>query len=219
MDAPRASPIASVSLGAPRRFGFRLHTDHAKAHELTLGHGSMLIMENVCHFLYQHALLPETHPPSTSHSTSHSTSYSTSDTRVNLTFRSKRPVVPQAVVPQAVVPPASSEATQLHPAPCTLHPASEATQLHPPPPLPARTASPPSLPPPPPPPLLTIQPPAVRVPLFVGLTANVDHTIDGFKQRLLHPFESPFITDSPDVAAARYTTWLKAQPVSKSVSQ
>jgi hypothetical protein len=29
---------------------------------------------------------------------------------------------------------------------------------------------------------------------------------------MFHPFESPFIDDSPEVAAARYRTWLCAQP-------
>jgi len=56
-------------------------------------------------------------------------------------------------------------------------------------------------------------------PVFVGLTSAVDHTpkapgsAHGFKQRLHHPFETPFVTGGGEEAAARYRTWLASQPL------
>jgi hypothetical protein len=35
---------------------------------------------------------------------------------------------------------------------------------------------------------------------------------DGWKTALAHPFESPFVSDPPEAAAARYRAWLTAQP-------
>ena len=67
-----------MSLGAERLFGFRLKAaPHAWSAQLRLGHGSLCVMENACQFLYKHSLLPEK---------------GTAGVRVNLTFRSKRPV-------------------------------------------------------------------------------------------------------------------------------
>ena len=56
--APRPTPIASISLGARRKFGFRAKpggwlTMEASQYELSLTHGSILIMENVTQLLYQ----------------------------------------------------------------------------------------------------------------------------------------------------------------------
>ena len=56
-------------------------------------------------------------------------------------------------------------------------------------------------------------------PVFVGLASGVHHTPlapgskVGFKQRMHHPFESPFASDTAAVAALRYRTWLLAQPL------
>ena len=68
-----------------------------------------------------------------------------------------------------------------------------------------------AVPPPPPPPSGTG--------VFVGLASGVHHTpfapgsAVGFKQRLFHPFESPFVGDTAATAALRYRTWLTAQPL------
>ncbi|CAE8647978.1 unnamed protein product, partial [Polarella glacialis] len=86
LNAPRASPIASISLGATRRFGFRLKMVPGKEGECEtarLGHGSLCIMENVCQLLYQHSLLPEP-----------AWSKKGKGVRVNLTFRSSNPTLP-----------------------------------------------------------------------------------------------------------------------------
>ena len=49
--------------------------------------------------------------------------------------------------------------------------------------------------------------------IVVGLARGVDQKPAGWKDKLHHPFESPFIDDAPAVAAARYASWLQAQPV------
>ena len=86
MDAPRASPIASLSLGAVRRFGFQLRADRRKpALELGLGHGSLLVMENACQLLYLHSLLPET--------MGGVGAAAACGLRINLTFRSRKPTL------------------------------------------------------------------------------------------------------------------------------
>lgn len=41
---------------------------------------------------------------------------------------------------------------------------------------------------------------------FVGLTAGVDHQPAGWKGKLFHPFESPFINDAPRVAGDDFST-------------
>jgi len=64
--------IASLSLGAPRRFVFRQRGDHALKRELVLGHGDLLLMAGDTQHLYQHAL-PRTARPV--------------GERINLTFR------------------------------------------------------------------------------------------------------------------------------------
>lgn len=178
---PRTSPIASISLGAERSFGFlpkwsaeiesqvRAAADglassdavtrnesfakmcNAGFRPIRLAHGSLCIMENVCQLLYKHALLPE-----------HSCG-----PRINVTFRAKGTVEPATRPP----PPPSSEVR-------------------------AEKDS--------------------RDRLFVGLAPDVDHRVgQGWKHVLYHPFETPFIDEAADVAAARYQTWLSAQPVFK----
>ena len=76
----------------------------------------------------------------------------------------------------------------------------------------AAAAAPRAAVPPPPPPLSGTG-------VFVGLASGVHHTpfapgsAVGFKQRLFHPFESPFVGDTAATAALRYRTWLTAQPL------
>ncbi|MDO9020478.1 MAG: alpha-ketoglutarate-dependent dioxygenase AlkB [Deltaproteobacteria bacterium] len=67
------APIASVSLGAPRRFVLRHNRTKAK-HELTLDHGSLLVMQGTTQWYWQHAVPPEKN----------------AGPRVNLTFRRLR---------------------------------------------------------------------------------------------------------------------------------
>ena len=87
---PRASPIASVSLGSERLFAFMLNQDlqlptprssseDDVVAQCRLKHGSLCIMENVCQFLYKHSLLPEP---------------AVRGVRINLTFRCKAGVAP-----------------------------------------------------------------------------------------------------------------------------
>ncbi len=64
--------IASLSLGAPRRFAFRARDNHAQKYLLTLSHDSLLIMSGETQAHWQHAL-PKTAAPV--------------ETRINLTFR------------------------------------------------------------------------------------------------------------------------------------
>jgi len=74
-DEPELGPrplIASLSLGAPRRFVFRQRADHGVKRELVLGHGDLLLMAGETQRLYQHAL-PRTARPV--------------GERINLTFR------------------------------------------------------------------------------------------------------------------------------------
>jgi len=74
-DEPELGPrplIASLSLGAPRRFLLRHRADHALKRELLLGHGDLLLMAGDTQRLYQHAL-PRTARPV--------------GERINLTFR------------------------------------------------------------------------------------------------------------------------------------
>jgi alkylated DNA repair dioxygenase AlkB len=63
-DEPELGPqpvIASISFGAPRRFCFR-HKRTKIRHELTLRHGSLLIMRGLTQHAWQHAL-PKTARP------------------------------------------------------------------------------------------------------------------------------------------------------------
>lgn len=159
LDAPRSSPIMSISLGAERRFGFRSKNVLGVEGEhdpITLGHGSLLVMENACQFLYQHSLLAE-----------HKKNKKAKRARVNLTFRSHRPTRAAENVP--VLGPVTS-------------PAKIGSSVG--------TGS-----------------------VFVGLTPGVNHTPNGLKERLHHPFETPFATDKAEVASLRYCTWLLAQPL------
>lgn len=71
------SPIASVSLGATRRFVLR-HNATGATRELTLGHGSLLVMQGTTQRFWQHAVPPERGV----------------GPRINLTFRRCRPVPP-----------------------------------------------------------------------------------------------------------------------------
>lgn len=64
--------IASLSLGAPRRFLLRRRDDPAQKFEYLLGHGDLLLMRGHCQRDYQHAL------PKTAR---------VSGERINLTFR------------------------------------------------------------------------------------------------------------------------------------
>ncbi len=74
-DEPELGPqpiIASLSLGAPRRFVFRARDNHAHKCRLTLNHDSLLIMSGETQAHWQHAL-PKTTKPKAA--------------RINLTFR------------------------------------------------------------------------------------------------------------------------------------
>lgn len=74
-DEPELGPtplIASLSLGAPRRFLLRRRDDPAQKFEYLLGHGDLLLMRGQCQRDYQHAL------PKTAR---------VSGERINLTFR------------------------------------------------------------------------------------------------------------------------------------
>ncbi|EOD21697.1 hypothetical protein EMIHUDRAFT_207723 [Emiliania huxleyi CCMP1516] len=74
LGAPRTSPIASISLGATRRFGLRLKSDvDSPLPPLHLAHGSLTVMENACQLLYHHSVLPAEAP----------------GVRINLTFRAR----------------------------------------------------------------------------------------------------------------------------------
>jgi hypothetical protein len=64
--------IASLSLGAPRRFLLRRRDDHSCKREFLLGHGDLLVMAGDTQRFYQHAL-PKTRRPT--------------GERINLTFR------------------------------------------------------------------------------------------------------------------------------------
>lgn len=58
-DEPELGPmplIASVSLGAARRFLLRRRDDHARKAEYRLGHGDLLLMAGATQRCYQHAL-------------------------------------------------------------------------------------------------------------------------------------------------------------------
>jgi alkylated DNA repair dioxygenase AlkB len=48
--------IASLSLGADRRFLLRQRKDHARKAEVVLGHGDLLVMAGTTQIHYQHAL-------------------------------------------------------------------------------------------------------------------------------------------------------------------
>ena len=54
-DMQSQAPIASLSLGAPRRFCFKHKYTHAKV-ELTLAHGSLLVMRGATQAYWLHAL-------------------------------------------------------------------------------------------------------------------------------------------------------------------
>lgn len=189
-DAPRLSPIASISLGAERLFGFLpkwdsglakrvkhdaaalassvgslreklLHSLQSTGFEpIRLGHGSLCVMENVSQLIYKHALIPE--PMVTG-------------LRVNLTFRQKSAVEPAVrPLPRALAQPAQDAGHEG----------------------------------------LTTQAGAQPV-VFVGSVAQAKDDpsrANGWKQTLLHMFESPFVDDEPEMAAAKYQSWLLSQP-------
>jgi alkylated DNA repair dioxygenase AlkB len=74
-DEPELGPepvIASVSLGATRRFQVRRRTDHADRHDIELDHGSLLVMHAGSQAAWEHQL-PKTAKPIAE--------------RINLTFR------------------------------------------------------------------------------------------------------------------------------------
>lgn len=72
---PRKATIASLSLGAERRFDFRhIHTNETVS--ITLEHGSLLIMRGVTQHFWKHQLAKTA---------------KISDPRINLTFRQTRP--------------------------------------------------------------------------------------------------------------------------------
>ncbi len=68
------SPIASISLGAVRRFVLQHNTTLAN-HSLSLGHGSLLVMQGTTQRFWQHAMPPQRG----------------AGPRINLTFRRCRP--------------------------------------------------------------------------------------------------------------------------------
>ena len=72
-----APSIASVSLGAPRRFQLRHRSDPAQRATLTLAHGSLLLMQGTTQANYRHALPKTTRPVAP---------------RLNLTFRLVHPL-------------------------------------------------------------------------------------------------------------------------------
>lgn len=79
-DEPELGPapsIASISLGAPRRFQLRHRSDPAQRATLTLAHGSLLLMQGATQANYRHAL-PRTARPVAP--------------RLNLTFRLVHPL-------------------------------------------------------------------------------------------------------------------------------
>ena len=58
-DEPELGPdpvIASLSLGAERRFLLRMRSDHAVKTEWRLGDGDLLVMRGDCQRVAQHAL-------------------------------------------------------------------------------------------------------------------------------------------------------------------
>lgn len=65
-------PIASLSLGVPRRFALRRRDDHGQRLSIELGHGSLLLMDASLQQRWQHAL------PKTARAIG---------PRINLTFR------------------------------------------------------------------------------------------------------------------------------------
>lgn len=92
-DEPELGPapvIASLSLGAPRRFLMRLKADHAIRREWRLGHGDLLLMQGECQRLAQHAL------PRMA---------GLGEERINLTFRWIRPAPSPAPRPAVRRPP------------------------------------------------------------------------------------------------------------------
>ena len=142
-----------------------------------------------CQFLYKHSLLPER---------------GADGIRVNLTFRSKNPVRPARHAPssfrvQAQAHDAPSRAghgpdagTTRDSAGTDVSRVSGASSL-------AAAAA--------------LSATSVSDTTFVGLAPGVDHRPTGWKNQLHHPFESPFVDDPPAQAAARYATWIQAQPV------
>jgi len=86
-DEPELGPdpvIASLSLGAPRRFLLRGRHAPAQRLSLELGHGSLLLMRGATQANYRHAL-PRTARPV--------------GERINLTFRQIRPAPPSSSQP------------------------------------------------------------------------------------------------------------------------
>ena len=72
----RTTPIASISLGASRQFLIRSKTDGMRDRaSITMSHGSLVIMENVCQLKYLHSVPKE---------------MEVLDGRINLTFRCKK---------------------------------------------------------------------------------------------------------------------------------
>jgi alkylated DNA repair dioxygenase AlkB len=77
-DEPELGPqplIASISLGATRRFSFKAKTPNAKAQNLELPHGSLLLMRGDTQKNYRHALAKTAKPVGE---------------RINLTYRNIR---------------------------------------------------------------------------------------------------------------------------------
>jgi alkylated DNA repair dioxygenase AlkB len=67
--------IASLSLGAERRFDLRRRDDHARVSSIVLGHGSLLVMAGATQRHWQHRV---------------ARSPRALDERINLTFRFTR---------------------------------------------------------------------------------------------------------------------------------
>lgn len=80
----RSTPIASVSLGAPRRFLLRGMTKREDNAAITLANGSLTIMENECQHRYVHCIPRE---------------QDVADGRINLTFRCKHKVHSNSSLP------------------------------------------------------------------------------------------------------------------------
>ncbi len=72
----RTTPIASISLGAPRQFLIRSKTDGMRDRaSISMSHGSMVVMENICQLNYLHSVPKE---------------MEVLEGRINLTFRCKK---------------------------------------------------------------------------------------------------------------------------------
>ena len=171
---------------------FQAQREPTQRCDIRLRHGSLCVMENVCQFLYKHSLLPEC---------------GADGIRVNLTFRSKNPVRPAR--PAAPLVDAATQAQFQAPEPPSRPgpgPDASTSSNSAGADAGAKVGDPSGI---------TASLPAAKMSdtTFVGMAPGVDHRPAGWKNQLHHAFESPFVDDPPAQAAARYATWIQAQPV------